>query len=191
MVEHHLIACGDFTPARKVLSEALLLFFGHLSRPPLYLLLHGTETLDLAQPPLNRLLAIVIGLALVGGEEDELDRGRRFFEPVKPVVIHLGKISRKSPASAIVAKVAIPTPLRAISPLALVPRMRFLRPSQAATPAMKTPKVVTTVAPVGRSQAAEATRPRTLTMKPNPQPRTNLVVTDRARRAAMAAGTIK
>src|SRR5262245_18665122 len=91
MVEYHLIACDDFAPARKVLSEALLLFFGHLSGPPLYLLLHGAETLDLAQPPLNCLLAVVISLTLVGGEEDELDRGRRFFEPVKPVVIHLGK----------------------------------------------------------------------------------------------------
>src|SRR4030095_9495569 len=91
MVEHHLIACSDFAPARKVLSETLLFLFGHLSCSPLYLLLHGAETLDLAQPALNRLLAVVIGLALIGAKEDELDGGDRLFKPVKPVVIHLGK----------------------------------------------------------------------------------------------------
>src|SRR4030095_6606835 len=91
MVEHHLIACGDFAPARQVLSEALPFLFGHLSCPPLYLLLHRAETLDFAQPPLNRLLAVLIGFALIGGEEGELNRGHCLFEPVKPVVIHLGK----------------------------------------------------------------------------------------------------
>ena len=91
MVEHHLIACGDFAPARKVLSEALLFLFGHLSCSPLYLLLHGAELLDLAQPPLNRLLAVPIGFALIGRKKGKLDRGRCLFEPVKPVVIHLGK----------------------------------------------------------------------------------------------------
>src|SRR4030095_7688191 len=91
MVEHHLIACSDFAPARKVLSETLLFLFGHLSCSPLYLLLHGAETLDLAQPALNRLLAVVIGLGLIGAKEGELAGGDCLFEPVKPVVIHRGK----------------------------------------------------------------------------------------------------
>src|SRR5207237_3440697 len=69
--------------------------------------------------------------------------------------------------------------------------MSFLRPSEAATAAMKTPKVVTTVAPVGRSQAAEATRPKMLTVKPNAQPITNRALTERATRTEIAAGTIK
>ena len=47
--------------------------------------------LDLAQPPINRLLAVPIGFALIGRKKSKLDRGCYLFEPVKPVVIHLGE----------------------------------------------------------------------------------------------------
>ena len=100
MVEHHLVACGNFAPARKILSEALHLLFGQLPCSPLYLLLHRAELLDLAQSPLNRLLAVLIGFALIGGQEGELDGGYCGFELVKPVVIHLWKDQKQQAGQA-------------------------------------------------------------------------------------------
>src|SRR5688572_18382092 len=89
MAQHHLVPCSNFTAAGKILSETLLLLFGHFFCPPLDLLLYGAELLDLTQPALNRLLGVPISFALFGGKKGELEARHCPFEPVKPVVIHL------------------------------------------------------------------------------------------------------
>jgi hypothetical protein len=91
MFEHYLVTGGDFAPARKVLSKALLHLFGHLPRAPLDLLQHRAQPLDLAHTSLDCFLAILVGFTLIGIEKDELDGGHCSFKPVEPVVVHLWK----------------------------------------------------------------------------------------------------
>ena len=88
-LEYHAVSRGDFTTAGQELAEPLLLVGWHLSSPPLDFLLHRAKALELSLPPPNRFSAIPVGLALVRGEEGELDRRHRFLEPVEPVVVHL------------------------------------------------------------------------------------------------------
>jgi hypothetical protein len=90
MFEHDLVTGGDFAPARKILSKALPHLFGHFSCSPLDLLLHRAQPVDLALPSLDCFLAIPIGFTLIGSEKGELDGGYCLFQPVEPVVIHLG-----------------------------------------------------------------------------------------------------
>src|ERR1041384_1223231 len=84
-----------------------------------------------------------------------------------------GKSSSDTPAAADRAEAVIATPARARRPCERTALISDFTPSAAATRAAARPKVVTTAAPVGRSQAAEAINPRTLTAKPRSEEHTS------------------
>ena len=102
-----------------------------------------------------------------------------------------GNAASSIPASPMAAHATIATPRRASQPRSLTLRASAHRPSAQATTAMRAPKVATTAAPVGKSQAKDAHSPSALTIAPTVHPMTSRPATEPDSSAPTAAGTIK
>src|SRR3990172_8807861 len=102
-----------------------------------------------------------------------------------------GKRRSRPPASATRAQPVMPTPASALTPRARTWRTSARVQIPSATAPRKAPNVVTTAAPVGRSQRYETVSPITLTRNPKPQPSSRRPATERVSSPPTTAGTIR
>src|ERR1051326_9153712 len=95
MVERHLLSGGDFAPAGEVLPKPFLHVIRHLHSSPARVVLLRSELSHLRQAALDGFIFVAVAFALVGVEKSEAHRRRRGFEPIEPVMVHVGKEEKR------------------------------------------------------------------------------------------------